>query len=120
MKASKYMVATLLLIFVGETLGIYAEVLGARIVFLQGAGFVSAFALAFAIIFVSGALLIAGYMLGILSLKNIWAVGVVSVCSILIMEPLLDYSIFGQLPTAGAAIGFGMAALGLVVDLLVK
>lgn len=111
--------ATVALILLGETVGILAEVYIARAAALNASLYLP-FAMAFAAIAASGIMLVAGYMMGIRLLRNIWVVSVVSITSILIVEPIADYAIFLQLPTLGALIGFVLAAAGLLVNLLVK
>lgn len=109
----------LLLIFLGESVSILAEVLLASAA-AAGAPLYVPFALSFLAIALAGVMLVAGYMTGISVLRNIWAVSVVSIASILIVEPLSDYLVFLQLPTTGALVGFILAACGLLADLLVK
>lgn len=66
---------------------------------------------------VAGAFLIGGYMIGYNAFRNIWIVSVISVTSILIVEPVLAYTICRELPTRGALIGFvfGMVGFGFTV-----
>ena len=52
--------------------------------------------------------------------KNIWIVSVISITSILLIEPVLAYFIFDQLPTKGAAIGLVLGAIGLYLALFYK
>ena len=64
-----------------------------------------------------GFLLLAGYMLSMQSFKNIWIVSAVSIASILIAEPIIDYTVTGQLPTKGAIVGLVFGVLGFISDL---
>ena len=51
--------------------------------------------------------------LGFKAFKNIWIVGVTSITSILIAEPILALTIFQQVPTRGAVIVFILGGIGL-------
>lgn len=68
----------------------------------------------FIFIVVASGLLVAGYMLGFRVFKNIWIVSVISITCILIMEPILAWTIFHQTPTKGAIIGLVLGAMGFV------
>lgn len=111
---------SILLIFVGESLFIYSEVAGARKVEAQSKVSSEIFVKFFFLVIISGALSLAGYFVGIIAFKNIWIVSVISIVSILIIEPILDYSIFKQFPAAGALIGFVLGSIGLVATLLIR
>jgi len=105
----------LLLIFAGESVAIYSEVVAAR----DAENFLSAFWKASVIFAFAGLLLIGGYMLGLKYLKNIWVVGAVSIASIIIMEPVITYLLFRELPSRGALLGFVFGILGLLSALFV-
>lgn len=107
------------LIFLGESVSIVAEMISSHSANFGGNAW-NAFFMMFLVITVAGALLIAGYILGFSAFRNIWIVSVTSIVSILIMEPLLAYLVFRQLPTLGAAIGLILGMAGLVVTLVVK
>jgi hypothetical protein len=115
---SKTLVITL--IFLGEALFIYVEMVVAKSYNLTDKSFFSVFikALPFSIIF--GSLIIAGYTLGLKAFQNIWIVSVTSITSILIMEPVLAYLVVGQTPTRGALIGFILGATGLISALFIE
>ncbi len=72
----------------------------------------------FSIITLAGAFLILGYMLGYSAFKNIWIVSAASITSILIMEPILGFLFFRQMPTTGATIGLILGAVGFITTLL--
>ncbi len=91
--------------------------IGAVINASVGMDFLSVFLPMFALITLGGAVLIAGYMLGYVHLKNIWIVTAISVGSILIVEPLLAWLLFHQMPTLGAGIGLTLGALGVLAAL---
>jgi len=69
------------------------------------------------LIALAGGFLIAGYMLGFNAFKNIWIVSVASITSILIVEPILAWTIFHQIPTIGTIIGFILGAIGLFLSI---
>lgn len=108
---TKSQILVLILIFLGETLSIYAEMIGARTLTNS---FWQVFFKMFIIITFAGAMLIVGYMLGFQAFKNIWIVSVISIGAILIVEPILAYTIFQQLPTTGALIGFILGIIGII------
>ncbi|EKD33330.1 MAG: hypothetical protein ACD_76C00045G0016 [uncultured bacterium] len=112
---SKFLVIALLA--VGESLSIYAEMVGAKNNHVAEQPFLQIFLKMFLLITLAGGFLIAGYMLGFKAFKNIWIVSVASITSILIVEPLLAWAIFQQIPTTGAAIGFVMGVVGLFLSI---
>ena len=71
MKEILLKILVLLLIFAGEGLAIYAEMIGARDNNIATQSFLNIFLKMFLVIAVAGAFLIAGYMLGFNSFKNI-------------------------------------------------
>ena len=112
MVLTRLQVGVLLLLIIGETLSIYAEMLGAR---NFGTSSTLHLFLKMLVMFtLAGGLLIGGYMLGFSAFKNIWVVSAISVGSLLIVEPLLAYTLFGQLPTRGALIGFLLGIAGIL------
>jgi hypothetical protein len=58
--------------------------------------------------------LLYGYMWGYSAFKSIWVVSIISITSILIIEPVLCYSIFKELPTKGALMGLVFGILGFI------
>ena len=86
-------VLVVLLIFVGEAFAIYAEMAAAR-AHANDVSIARISIQSFILILVAGSLLIAGYMFGLQSFKNIWIVSVTSVTSILIIEPVLAWTFF--------------------------
>ncbi len=110
-------ILVLILIFVGEALSIYAEMVGAKSNFIASQPFFNVFLKVFLIITLAGGFLVAGYMLGMNAFKNIWIVSVVSITSILIVEPILVWLFFKQIPTIGAVIGFILGAIGLLISI---
>ena len=102
------------LVFLGEAVYIYAQMLGAKGNDLTSGPFLQIFLRSLLIIIISGGSVLLGYMLGIKAFKNIWIVSVISVTSILIAEPIMAWAFFKQLPTLGGGIGFILGGLGLV------
>lgn len=119
MNAPTLKIFAILLLFLGEALAIYAEVATARHYSIEQP-FLRAFLKGFLIVIFAGGLLVAGYLLGIKAFKNIWIVSAISITSILMVEPILDYAIFRQLPTSGALIGLILGATGFVFALFYK
>ena len=110
-------ILVIFLIFSGETLAIYAEIFAAKTRSVSSKPFLQIFLKMFLVIILAGGFLIAGYMLGFSAFKNIWIVSVTSITSILIIEPILAYMIFQQLPTKGAIIGLILGAIGFIITI---
>lgn len=106
----------LLLIFFGESLAIYAEIVAAKHIQTFNTTLVEMSI----VMAVAGVMLVAGYMFGVKYLQNIWVVGAVSIASIIIMEPLITYTLFRELPTKGALIGLMLGFCGLLSALFIK
>jgi hypothetical protein len=117
MKITFIKILVLILLFLGEALSIYAEMVGARSNYVASQPFLQIFLKMFLLITLGGGFLIAGYMLGFNAFKNIWIVSVASITSILIVEPILAWVIFHQVPTIGAIIGFILGAIGLFLSI---
>jgi hypothetical protein len=111
--------ATVFILF-GEMITIYAEMLLARNNFSNPPSFLKVFWQPFLIMVIGGSLLITGYFTGFGAFKNIWIVSVISITSILVIEPILAYTIFHQLPTKGAAIGLVFGILGFISAMFLK
>jgi hypothetical protein len=110
----------IILILFGEMITIYAEMLLARNNFSNPPSFLKVFWQPFLIMVIGGTLLITGYFTGFGAFKNIWIVSVISITSILIIEPTLAYTIFHQLPTKGALIGLILGAFGFISAMFLK
>jgi hypothetical protein len=117
MQSTYSKILVLVLLFFGEALAIYAEMIGARSNHISTQPFFQIFLKMFLLITLAGGFLIAGYMLGFNAFKNIWIVSVISITAILIAEPILAWTIFQQTPTTGAIIGFILGAIGLLISL---
>ncbi|MES2203069.1 MAG: hypothetical protein V4474_01975 [Patescibacteria group bacterium] len=108
------------LIFAGEALSIGAELVASKRVAAAPSEHVAIFLMMFIPIVVGGALLVAGYMLGYLYVRNIWIIAAVSIGSILVVEPMLAWLLFREIPTTGAAIGLVLGVVGVVISVGVK
>ncbi len=109
-------IVPILFLFFGESLAIYSEIIAAKNI----QNFSGTFYKMSLVMAVAGLLLIAGYMLGLKYLGNIWIVGVVSIASIIIMEPILTYLLFHEMPSRGALVGLIFGVLGLLSALFIK
>ncbi|HEV8601288.1 MAG TPA: hypothetical protein VGQ87_01680 [Patescibacteria group bacterium] len=107
-------------LFLAEAGSIFSEIMGAKLFISGNFTFWQVFLKFIPILTLTGAFLISGYLLGIKAFQNIWIVSVISITSILILEPILAYSIFRQMPTRGALIGLTLGALGFASALLIK
>lgn len=103
-------ILALFLLFVGEGLSVYAEMIGAK--YFSSSSFLQLFPKMFGIITVAGAFLIAGYMLGFYAFKNIWIIAVASVTFILIVEPIIGWILFQHMPSNGTIAGFLLGIIG--------
>lgn len=113
-----FKILMVVLIFLGESFSIYAEMIMAKN--YSNTSFVNIFLKMIFVIIIAGFFLIAGYMFGFKSFKNIWIVSVISITSILIMEPILAYIIFHQLPTKGAFLGLILGTLGFLSTIIYR
>lgn len=109
-----------LTIFIGEAVVIYAEQLGAKLYSAPSAQFGASFLYTLIPLTVGAVLLVVGYMLAFKHFQNIWIVTVISLGSILLVEPLFNYFYIGQTPTLGAGIGFVLAVLAILTALFIK
>lgn len=113
-------IISIVLLVLGESLAIYAEMIAARSHADTARPAVHIFFLGLITITIASGFLIAGYMIGYRSFQNIWVVSVASITAILIAEPILAYALFHEMPTKGAAIGLVLGAAGFVATVAVK
>ncbi len=106
------------LISIGEILAIYAELYSAHQ--MQAKNTQQVFWISFIIITIAGAALLGGYMIGYKSFDNIWIVVAVSIGSILVVEPIVAYTMFKEIPTKGAIIGHVLGIAGTFTSMFVK
>ena len=78
------------------------------------------FLLAFGISVAACVLLVYGYTYGYQAFKNIWIVTAISISGILVVEPIVAWLLFKELPTTGASIAFILAVIGIVLSLVWK
>jgi len=108
-------IVAVLCLVLGEALAIFAEMMAAKLCAGEGPhSYWSIYIKAFIAVTFAGGLLIAGYMLGVRSFKSIWVVIALSITPILIIEPILGYTLFGTLPSRGALVGLIFGALGFI------
>lgn len=98
-------------IFLGEALSIIAELIASK-EFGKAGGNLTTLLPMFLLIMLGGILLVCGYALGYMHLKNIWIIVAVSVGSILVVEPILSFLLFRDVPTIGSLVGLALGALG--------
>jgi len=119
MNSILFKILVIWLIFIGEALSIYAEIIAAKNFSAAGARFFSPiFWRLVILIVIAGLCLLIGYMFGFKVFQNIWTVTVTSLTAILIVEPMLDYIVFRQLPGRGALIGLICGLIGFVAVLV--
>ncbi len=106
------------LLFFGESLVIYAEILSAKMFYTQSRPFWFVISRVGSVALISTFMLLCGYMFGLQAFKNIWIISVISITSILLSEPILTYFITHQLPTKGAVAGLALGFIGLILALI--
>ncbi len=101
------------ILIVAEVLNILAEMFAAQL-----PGVASLFErqnlFLFGMVFAGCSLLLVGYSMGYGAAKNIWVVTAMSVGGILVVEPILAWTFFHQLPEKGAIVGLVLGAIGLI------
>lgn len=103
----------LLLLFVGEAVYIWAEMMIAHTV-KQPRPNDNLFIIKMSLIAViAGLTIIAGYYFGYKHSKNIWLVTATSIGAILITEPVISWLVFHERPTTGASVGLIFGILGI-------
>ena len=115
-----FKILAVLLIVLGEAFALYAEVGAMRGQGAAAALSSSVFWRAAIPMTLGGLLLIAGYMAGYVGYRDAWIVGAISVCSIIIFDPLITYALFRELPHRGAAVGIVLGFLGMLSALFWK
>ena len=105
-----------MLLFFGESLAIYAEVIAAKNI----SSFGSTLLKMSSVMILAGISLVAGYMLGVKYFQNIWIISAVSIASIIIMEPFITFLIFQEIPSRGALIGLILGIAGLLSALFIR
>ncbi len=101
------------LMVLGEFCAIYSEVVAARLAHTGQTSWAE-LALPVAVMCFAGFCLIGAYWLGFVAVGDIWLITVVSVTSLLLLEPLVIWCLFAEAPGRGALIGFCLGALGML------
>ena len=101
----------LVMLAFGEALCIYSEMLVAKR---------PAWLWTFFLITLAGVPLLLGYHYGYKAFGSMWAVMAVSVVSILIVEPLMVWAMFHEVPSRTSLIALGLGSAGLVLLLCEK
>ncbi len=107
------LVLTLGILIIAEGLNVLAEMFAAQL-----PGVASLFErqnlYLFGMVFVGCSLLLVGYSMGYSAAKNIWAVTAMSIGGILVVEPILAWTFFHQVPEKGAIVGLLLGVTGLI------
>lgn len=112
-------ILTGVVLFLGESLIIGAEMWAAKN-FQNSPRPEHLILTAFVIAVIGVALLVYGYTWGYQAFKNIWIVTALSVAGILIVEPLIAWFLFQEIPTKGALIGFILGVVGLISTVTIR
>lgn len=110
-------VSALGLMVLGEFCAIYSEVVTAKLA-QTGSHSWDAFAVPVVLMCFAGLCLLGAYWLGYVVVGDIWVVTVVSVTSLLLLEPIVVWWLFHEAPARGALIGFCLGALGMLATVL--
>lgn len=110
-------VSALGLMVLGEFCAIYSEVVTAKLA-QTGSHSWDALAVPVALMCFAGLCLLGAYWLGYVVVGDIWVVTVVSVTSLLLLEPIVVWWLFHEAPARGALIGFCLGALGMLATVL--
>ncbi len=111
-------ILSIVLIFIGESIAIYAEVFSSKLMINSQNILWGIFTKSLSLMIIGCILLLFGYILGTRSFHSIWIVSVISITSILIAEPILNYIIFQELPARGALIGLIFGILGFIATFI--
>ncbi|MEM4398099.1 MAG: hypothetical protein QW757_05770 [Candidatus Woesearchaeota archaeon] len=117
MKTIYWLIFILILIFIGESLAIYTEVASAKLNKNKEASFFNILTKMFFFILIANISIILGYYLGVIYFKNIWIISVISITSIIIVELILVWLFFKEIPSLGSIIGFVLGTIGLLFSL---
>lgn len=103
-------VIPLFLLFVGEAIYIWSEIMIAFSAKSQNSTNTTKLII---LATVAGLIIIAGYYYGYKFSKNIWLVTATSISASLIVEPLISWFVFHELPNRGAIFGLIFGILGI-------
>ncbi|MCX6824704.1 MAG: hypothetical protein NTY80_00630 [candidate division SR1 bacterium] len=102
----------LLILAAGEFLSIYAEMIASK----NGRN-IHLMVKPALIVVLGGICLMLGYLLSYMYFKNIWIVTAISITAIFIIEPILAWIFFHELPTRGSIIGFFCGVIGMLATI---
>lgn len=103
----------LLLLFLGEGIYIWAEMIIAHTVKVPQPTDSLTITKMTIIALLAGLMIIAGYYFGYKASKNIWLVTATSISAILVTEPIISWLTFHEKPTFGASLGLIFGVLGI-------
>ncbi len=106
-----------LILVVGEGLNIWAEMSSAKLAGPQSL-LEPKNTILFLMVFVGCSFLLVGYSVGYGASKTIWTVTVSSIVAILVVEPVLAYFFFNQLPQKGAIVGLVLGVIGFIATIV--
>lgn len=102
----------IILIVLGESLFVYAEMKAAQEVQQFYSSLYETFFNHLLTISLGAVSVLLGYALGILFFKSIWVVFVLSILSMLLIEPIFAFLLFKTLPEIGAILGMFFGFIG--------
>jgi|ERR1035441_3767901 drug/metabolite transporter (DMT)-like permease len=111
-------ILTGLAIFFGEVLMIGAEMWAAKL--FNPARPWTVIIPVIAVSIVGVCLLVYGYTFGYRAFKNIWIVTAISIVGILVVEPLVAWLLFREIPTTGAFIALILGVIAIITSIAVK
>jgi hypothetical protein len=111
-------ILTGLALFFGEVLIISAEMWASK--FFNPARSWEVILPATVVSIVGVCLLVYGYTFGYQAFKNIWIVTAISIAGILVVEPLVAWLLFREMPTTGAFIALVLGVIGIMTSIVVK
>lgn len=106
----------ILLVFLGESFYLYAEVYTANNAFKRG--FSSKDYVKSLVIALIGAIIFLGSIyFGFSVFRDVWLLAIISICAIVIVQPILIYLFFGSLPKNLTLLSFILAIIALIFSL---
>jgi len=72
------------------------------------------------VITLGGLMLVPGYIVLYRAFGDIWQVSVVSIVLILVLEPVIVWSLFREMPSLGSIIGFVCGSVGFAFTVFMK
>lgn len=106
-----------LMIVLGEILAIYAQVTAASLLSSPSAGDVDLWRKIVCGAF-GGVLLVLGYVVSYRGFGSIWTVSAISVCMVLVVEPLMAWGVFREVPWGGSVAGLVLGTAGMIASMV--